>query len=157
MFSFFASISVFKSWTVSVTCLIDFSWFFKGFVDLFPIFVCFFLHSFKNFFSLGLNHLHKNIFRSFSSSSLLGCSGFAVSEPLVFSGAVLLFMLLNIFLPYYLPISSSNWNRLCLCFRGISFLPVCKVGGCGSLEFSFRCKQGRAFSNHFFSCLQAHS
>lgn len=42
------------------------------------------------------------------------------------------------------PISSSNLKRWGLCFRGVLFSIIGVVGDYGSVEYSFRCKQGRA-------------
>lgn len=49
-----------------------------------------------------------------SVSSALGCSGLAVVETAVSGGAILLRRLLNLFLYWHLPTSSSNRCRQCL-------------------------------------------
>lgn len=55
---------------------------------------------------------------------------------------------LSVFLPCCLLVSSSNRNRWGLCFfRGVPFLPIGVVGGHGSVDRCFRCKQGKAFCN----------
>lgn len=63
-------------------------------------FVCLSLHFFKgiiHFLFKVLYHLQKVIFKVifFSSSPVLECSGLTVVEPLVSSGAILFFILLN--------------------------------------------------------------
>lgn len=83
----------------------------------------------------------------------MGCSGLPVVEPLVSGVDVLLFML-YVFLPccllIYPPIRTGGAK-----VSGEAFPTIGTVGGCGSNECSFRCKQGRAFSDHSYSCLQA--
>lgn len=86
--------------------------FFKGFIDYVQVFACLFLDFFKgifNFLFKGFYHLHKSDYKGFFSvSSMLGCSCLAVVELLDSGGAALLFMLLNVFLHWCLPISSFN-------------------------------------------------